>query len=144
MTTTRKTRAYLLGLALILAAAATRAQDVVIVANRGVSISQISSMQLRDIFTGVRSRLDDGSRAIPVLLKGGPAHEVFLRNHVGDNPEEFRTRWRKAVFTGQGSMPREFASESALLDYVAATPGAIGYVSRVSNPSDVKVLIVFH
>jgi hypothetical protein len=41
-------------------------------------------------------------------------------------------------------MPKEFASESDLLAYVAATRGAIGYVSRVSNDSDVKVLIVFH
>ena len=51
-------------------------------------------------------------------------------------------RWRKAVFTGQGAMLKELSSESALLDYVAATPGAIGYVSRVSSPDSVKVLTV--
>jgi hypothetical protein len=51
-----------------------------------------------------------------VTLKGGPVNEVFLHHHIRDNPEEFRTRWRKAVFTGQGSMPKEFGSEAALLD----------------------------
>jgi hypothetical protein len=122
--------------------AAANAQDVVVVANAGVSVSQIDSLQLREIFTGVRSRFKDGSRAIPVVLKGGPAHEVFLRHHVGQGPDEFRMLWRKAVFTGQGAMLKEFASESAMLDYVAATPGAIGYASRVTPRDSIKVLTV--
>jgi ABC-type phosphate transport system substrate-binding protein len=113
---------------------------VVIVANRSVAASQISEAQLREIFTGARSRSNDGTRTVPVLLRGGPAHEVFLHNYVRDNPEQFRTRWRKAVFTGQGSMPKEFGSEGELLDYVEATPGAIGYVSRINEKTSVKVL----
>jgi len=145
-------RTRFLGLNVILACALTQGQqgmlittneiDVLIVVNKGAAVSKISAAQLRDIFTGATSRLDDGTRAVPVLLKGGPAHEVFLRKHVGEQPEEFRTRWRKAVFTGQGSMPKEFDSEAALLEYVARTPGAIGYVSRVSGDGSVKVLAV--
>jgi ABC-type phosphate transport system substrate-binding protein len=132
----------IVGLGILLACVAARAQDVVIVVNRKATVSGISSAELRDIFTGVRTRLDDGTRAFPVVLRGGPVHEVFLHHHVGDSPEEFRTRWRKAVFTGQGSMPMEFTSEAALLKYVAATPGAIGYVSRVGGDDSVRVLAV--
>jgi hypothetical protein len=40
-------------------------------------------------------------------------------------------------------MPKEFASEAAVLDYVAVTPGAIGYVSRVKDPEAVKALTVY-
>jgi ABC-type phosphate transport system substrate-binding protein len=122
--------------------AALWAQDVTIIANKGVAASQITEAQLHDIFTGARSRFADGSRAIPVVLKGGPVHEVFLKNHVSDSPDEFRTRWRKMVFTGEGAMVKEFGSEAALLEYVAATPGAIGYVSRLPDGSAVKVLQV--
>jgi hypothetical protein len=39
-------------------------------------------------------------------------------------------------------MLKEFGTEAALLDYVAATPGAIGYVSRVPDSDSVKVLTV--
>jgi hypothetical protein len=153
MRTANKTRAYILGLSVMLSCIVARAQqaviigrdiDVLVVANKGVAVSAISPAELRDIFTGIRSRFDDGTRAIPVLLKGGAAHEVFLHKHVGEEPDEFRSRWRKAVFTGQGSMPKEFNSEGALLEYVAQTPGAIGYVSRVneSGSPHVKVLNV--
>ena len=136
------TRAYVAGLLVVSALAAAKAQDVVIVAYPGVPVSQITSSQLRDIFTGVRSRFGDGSRAIPVVLKGGPVHEVFLRRHVHQEPDEFRTLWRKAVFTGQGSMLKEFTSEAQLLDYVAVTPGAIGYASRVPRNDSIKILTV--
>src|SRR5580693_10021807 len=99
---------------------AARAQDVVLVANKGVQISEITNADLRAIFLGTKTRFSDGSHAVPVTLKGGPVHEVFLRNYVGEDPEEFRSQWRKVVFTGEGAMPKAFDSESALLDYVAA------------------------
>jgi hypothetical protein len=119
---------------------AARAQDVVLVANRGVQISKISDADLRAIFMGAKTRFADGSRAVPVTLKGGPAHEVFLRHHLGESPADFQAQWRKMVFTGQGAMPRAFESESALIEYVAATPGAVGYVSRISPEDPVKRL----
>jgi ABC-type phosphate transport system substrate-binding protein len=143
MTVPNKTQCFLLAAVLHFACAA-RAQDVVIVANRAVQESSITSADLRDLFTGVKTRFRDGSRAMPVVLKGGPAHEVFLRHHLGEGPDEFRAAWRKAVFTGQGSMLRAFDSEAALLQFVAATPGAIGYVSRVSTQDLVKTLIVIN
>jgi hypothetical protein len=39
-------------------------------------------------------------------------------------------------------MPREFTSEAALIQYVAATPGAVGYVSRVTSSDRVTALTV--
>src|SRR5215831_15612724 len=109
-------RTSLLAVAILLFSGVMRAQDVLIVVSKTSSVSELTEGQLREIFIGTRSHFNNGSRAIPVLLKGGPVHEVFLRRHVGDTPDEYRVRWRKAVFTGQGSMPKEFASEAAMLD----------------------------
>jgi len=142
MRTRTAVSALLLGFAVLMLCDLAAGQDVIIVVNKGSSISQITASQLREIFTGTRSRFSDGGRAIPVLLKGGPVHEVFLRHYVGDSPEEFRVRWRKAVFTGQGAMPKEFATESAMFEYIASTPGAIGYISRVIDPDAVKVIAI--
>jgi hypothetical protein len=135
-----KTRCLILLLGSLGAWSAARAQDVVLVANNGVQISEISEADLRAIFTGKKTRFADGSHAVPVTLKGGATHEVFLRNHLGEGPEEFRAQWRKLVFSGQGAMPISFSSESALIEYVAVTPGAVGYASRVSERDRVKSL----
>jgi|SRR5579864_2530140 ABC-type phosphate transport system substrate-binding protein len=133
---------YLLWLGLAFACPAVRAQDVVVVANEELQVSQITSAELREIFTGVRTRFHNGTRAVPVVLKGGPIHEVFLKNYMGESPDEFRTGWRKATFTGQGVMPKEFTSEAAMMEYVAATPGAVGYVSRITPNNHVTALTV--
>jgi ABC-type phosphate transport system substrate-binding protein len=133
---------FLSVLGILLIGRIAHAQEIMIVAYPKTAVSEISRDQLRDIFTGTRTRFGDGNRAVPVLLKGGPVHEVFLSRIVGDSPDEFRVRWRRAVFTGQGAMPKEFQSEAALLDYVATTPGAVGYVSRIADPNAVKVLTV--
>jgi len=119
---------------------AAGAQDVVLVANNGVQISEITNADLRAIFMGTKTRFADGSHAVPVTLKGGPVHEVFLKNHLGEGPEEFRSQWRKLVFTGEGAMPKAFDSESALIEYVSVTPGAVGYASRISSQDHVKHL----
>ena len=137
-----KTRWLILLLGLVGCWSAASAQDVVLVANKGVQISEIKNADLRAIFTGEKTRFADGSHAVPVTLKGGAVHEVFLTKHLGESPDEFRAQWRKAVFTGQGSMPKAFESESSLIEYVAITPGALGYVSRVSATDNVKLITV--
>ena len=129
-------------LGLVGCGSAARAQDVMLVANLDLHISQISVADVRAIFTGAKTRFADGSRAVPVTLKGGPAHEVFLKNYLNENSDEFRAQWRKEVFTGQGAMPKALDSEAALIDYVAITPGALGYVSRISRNDRVKTLTV--
>jgi len=114
-----------------------------LVANKGVQISVISPADLRAIFLGAKTRFVDGSHALPVVLRGGPVQEVFLKNYLGESPQEFRLRWQKAVFTGQGAMPKTCDSEAALIEYVAATPGAIGYVSRISPQDNLKTLVPY-
>ncbi len=121
---------------------AAYAQDVLVIANREISVSQLTAQQLRDIFTGTRSRFPDGTRAWPILLKGGAVHEVFVTKDLGQNTEGFRRGWKKAQFTGQGIMPKEFSSELEVVKYVAATRGAVGYVSHLLDDQAVKVLTV--
>jgi len=102
-------------LGLINCGTAAYSQDVLLVANPGVHISRISDEDARAIFLRAKTRLADGSHPVPVTLKGGPVHEIFLRNHVGESPDEFRAQ-RRAVFTGQGAIPHAFENEAALIE----------------------------
>jgi ABC-type phosphate transport system substrate-binding protein len=125
---------------LFLSCGVAKAQDVVVVANKSVKTSDVSKDDLRDVFSGDKTSLGDGSHAVPVTLKGGAAHEAFLKKFVGKNDGAFRAAWRSLVFTGQAAMPKTFDTEAALLDYVASTPGAIGYVGKAPEHDNVKVL----
>ncbi|MFZ0772208.1 MAG: hypothetical protein WCA49_24965 [Candidatus Sulfotelmatobacter sp.] len=126
----------------VLSCSLARAQDVVVIVNNQVKATAASKDDIRAVFTGDKTSLSDGSHVTPVTLKGGAAHEVFLKNYVEKSDAAFRTAWRSLVFTGQGSMPKTVDSEAAMLEYVAATPGAIGYVSKVTEHDKVKTLAV--
>jgi hypothetical protein len=128
-------------LSLLLGCSGVHAQEVVIVANKSVKAYEVSVAEIRDVFNGDKNSLSDGSHVVPVTLKGGPVHEAFLKKFLGKGDAAFRAGWRSLVFGGQGTMPKTFDSEAALIEYVAVTPGAIGYVGK--DPGDtVKKLSV--
>jgi TonB family protein len=58
------------------------------------------------------------------------------------NYEEIRIYYQGLVFTGKGSMPKQLSSDAEVVDYVAHTKGAIGYVSPTSSTDGVKSLVV--
>jgi hypothetical protein len=102
---------------LVLAFSVRAHAQIVIIANPGVSVSEASISELRDLFIGASSSLKGESHLTPVILKQGPVHEEFLAQYVGK-------------------------SDAAVVDYVAHHSGAIGYVAEKASHQGTKVLAV--
>jgi ABC-type phosphate transport system substrate-binding protein len=124
----------------ILAAGCAPAADFAVVANQSVKASAVSAEELRQVFLGSKSSLDDGSPVEPVLAQSGPTHEAFLKSCVGKSDAALRNHLKTLVFTGKGSMPKSFASDADIVSYVAKTKGAIGYVASSAAAVAVKKL----
>lgn len=132
---------FLFVLTIALCAGRAEAQ-VIVIANPGVKAADVSKSDLRDVFTGAATSLKDGSHVTPALLKGGAANDQFLSAYVGKSGTALLAGWRNLVFSGQASMPKTVDSEAAMVEFVAHTPGAIGYVSKAAPHDGVKVLEV--
>ena len=133
-------RALLLAITPLIALTALQAQ--VIIVNSAVKAKDISKADLQDIFTGASSSFSSGSPAVPVTLKSGSVHEEFLKQYIGKKDTLFRGDWRVLVFSGKATMPKAFAGEEEVIEYVASNPGAIGYVGTPPHNPQVKVLAV--
>jgi ABC-type phosphate transport system substrate-binding protein len=116
--------------------------QVLVIANSSVSATNVSRTQLRDVFTGATSSLAGGAQVTPVLLKQGWVHEEFLGLYIDKSDSGFRAGWRSILFSGQGAMPRTLDSEKAMVEYVAHTAGAIGYIGKAAPHEGVKILDV--
>ena len=116
--------------------------QVMVIANDGTKAVDVSRSDLRDLFTGSSSSLKDGSHATVVILRPGPASDEFLSLYVGKSDAAFRAGWRSLLFSGQGVMPKIMESEAAMVEYVARTPGAIGYIAKATPHDGVKTLTV--
>ena len=113
-----------------------------IVANPSVQASEVSRDDLNRIFLMTKSSLGATTHVEPVLEKGGPAHDVFLRTYIGRTDSALMTYYRSLVFTGKASIPKSFASDSDVISYVAKTKGAIGYVTSEAKAPGLKTLDV--
>jgi hypothetical protein len=124
-----------LGLA---AASPASAADFKVVANPSVKASDISIDELKAVFLATRTSLE-GTAVEPVLAKTGAAHEAFLKD-LGKTDSALSTYYRSLVFTGKASMPKLCGSDAEVIEYVAKTKGAIGYVSAEAKAPGTKTL----
>lgn len=119
---------------------AAHAGEIKVIANASVNANAISQEELRNVFLENTTSLSDGSPVQPVLMKGGSAHEAFLKTYVGKSDSVLQTYYRSLIFTGKGSMPKVLNSDAEVVSYVAKTKGAIGYVGAATDTGGTKVL----
>ena len=118
-----------------------RASDVKVIANSSVTATSVSAGDVKDVFLLDKDSLG-GSHVEPVLAKGGPTHEAFLKDYLGKNDGALQAFYRSLVFTGKASMPKSLGSDGEVVAYVAKTKGAVGYVSSGASTEGVKTLVV--
>ncbi len=122
---------------------AALAADIVVVANPKVADSSLSDEQIKGIFLGQMKAWPSGVKAEVVILKEtSDLHEDFLNKHIGRSAAQFNNTWKQLVFTGKGRMPKEFATEGKLSEYVSATEGAVGYISSGTAKGSAKAISI--
>jgi TonB family protein len=126
----------------LLASPHAGATDVKVIANSSIKTDAISFGEIKRIFLLEANSLDDGTHVEPVLRRSGQPHEVFLREFLGTDDSTLRTYYGTLVFTGKAAMPKELGSDAEIVNYIARTKGAIGYVSNETSTAGVKTLAI--
>ncbi|MCP4348533.1 MAG: hypothetical protein GY795_23875 [Desulfobacterales bacterium] len=116
--------------------------DVIIICNKNVCDETLSRKDIKNIFLGRKTEWSNKQKIIFVTLKNKEVHKVFLKEYVGKTPFQYTNYWKKQLFTGKGKPPKSFNTEESLMDYIANTDGAIGYLSSAPEKSKVKIISV--
>lgn len=94
------------------------------------------------MWLGKKKTWANGTKVSLAVHKKNPAFDTWLKGNVGKSGSQFKSYWKKMVFTGKGAMPADFASDAEILAHVAATPGAIGVIIEGDGGDGVKVIAV--
>lgn len=78
-------------------------------------------------------------RPIDLTLKHG-VREQFTKDVIRKSVAQLRTYWTQQVFSGKGAPPPEVDSAAAVVDYVLANPGAVGYVPANADTGKARVI----
>ena len=113
-------------------------QQVVIIANSSVPVDSLSHNGLREVFLGRETIWNNELMVKVVIQKESSAHTFFTRKLMHKSPDQFYRYWREQLYLGHSSLPASFNNEKDLIEYVARTPGAIGYVSTAPESNQIK------
>ncbi|MBZ0094277.1 MAG: hypothetical protein K8H75_02710 [Sulfuricella sp.] len=132
----------LIAFLLILLPAAESMADVVVVANPRSGIDRLSRDEVINIFLGRFRQLPSGLSVQPVDLPATQSEKAtFYLRLVNKDLAEINAYWSRLVFSGRTEPPVQAKSTEDLIEFIAKTPGAIGYMER--SKVDGRVKLVF-
>ena len=127
---------------LILILSSSAMDEPTVIVNESVSVDTLSMDDVKQIFMGKKRSWENGDIIVAAVLESGETHENFLKKFIQKSRMQFRTYWKKLVFTGKAQALNEFDSDNDLVTFVANTKGAIGYIDSASPHKGVKVVAI--
>jgi hypothetical protein len=109
-----------------------------IVVNQTVPSKQYTLVDARAIFM-MRQRFWPNGEQIKVFTLSDTdlLHKDFVKNNLDMFPHQLRRVWDRMLFSGTGATPVQLDSEQEMIDKIANTPYAIGYLN--SRPDNEKI-----
>jgi len=137
-------RIWLLFFGIFLCFVQTALADIYIIANADVPVGSLTPEEVKNIFIGQKKIWGNDLRVQVTLLKDYKPFDEFSKNYIGKSPNQFENWWKNMVFTGKGTMPKVFDNEADVLNFIAKTPGAIGYIATKpeAEVSIIKVMVI--
>lgn len=116
--------------------------QVAVIAHPSVPIEKISKSDLFDIYIG-ETRFWDNDKTITVFdLRQNSDTTKSFYNYLGKSPSRMKSIWMVNLLSGEGDPPESVETEENMLESIANTPGAIGFISQGKVDNLVKVLQV--
>lgn len=130
---------YILFIIFVFCFASFSFAQVSVIVNKSVS-DKVDKGKLKNIYTLKTQKWTDGTKIIVFDSKeSGTSEKVY--KEIGKSGSQLNKEWLRAQLTGEGKAPKKLKSDKEILEKVASTPGAIGYVSSSSVTDDVKVVL---
>lgn len=113
-------------------------EAAVTVVNKSVPEASYSAEDVRAIFT-MHKRYWPNQHQIKVyiLSDNHPTHKDFVKNTLNMFSHQIRRVWDRMTYSGTGTAPVEVDSELRMIEKIAGTPDAIGYLT--SNPDNENI-----
>jgi ABC-type phosphate transport system substrate-binding protein len=138
----RRIAAMLLVL-ILLGSRAAWAADYQVIVNPANPTDSLSRDQLGKMFLKKIVKWDTGAAIVPVdQVPNSPARAAFSKAGHGKPASAIVSYWQQQIFAGRAVPPAEKAGDAAVIAFVKANQGAIGYVSAGTSTDGVKVLSV--
>ena len=121
-------RSFLIGSILVsVSPVAANPQRLIVIANPGTPA--LNEQVLQRVYLGKTMEID-GSPIVPVNMTGDSSQrQAFMELVMKQGNEKYSSYWTVRHYIGKGTAPREFSTINEVIEFIKATPGAVGYVT---------------
>lgn len=133
-------RAVLFSIILLVVSAPPAWAQIAIIAHPSVEAADVEAADIDAMYSLDETQWSDGSPITLFDLKDNGVTKKTFFKYIGRNPAELRRIWLRFKLSGEGQPPETLATESEVVERVADTPGAIGYVNAEAVTESVQVL----
>lgn len=116
--------------------------DIAVIINPS-NANVVDTDTIKKIYLGKSKSFSNGDAVKPVNQDGTNVADEFNDKVIGKSSSQLNAYWSKLIFTGKGTPPEKLASDQAVIDFVAANNGAIGYIDSAKVSDKVKVIATF-
>jgi ABC-type phosphate transport system substrate-binding protein len=138
----KKLTVCILAILAIAVTAPASSGDVAVIAHPSVPVRQISRGELLDLYSGDVKEWGNGAPIVVLDLKPKSGIKDAFYGYLGKSSSRMKSIWMKNLLSGEGQPPEAQASETEILEKVASTPGAIGYIDRSLVTDAVVELVI--
>ncbi len=121
----------------------TKVNSVEVIVNASVNVDTLTQSQLRRIYSMRQLHWFDEQKIIVFVLPSShPLHQRFSKEKLGVFSYKLDRIWNKLIYSGLGTAPIVVSTQEALIDAVANTDGAIGYIEEENQRKEAYVVKV--
>ncbi|MFI3245031.1 MAG: phosphate ABC transporter substrate-binding protein [Ferrimonas sp.] len=128
-------------LALLSVLTTTSALASVVVIGHPAGVDNLNAEMLERLYMGKTAQVNGATMKLFELKEGASERAAFHRSTTGRNDAQLQSNWSRLVFTGKAEAPTIKNDDAAMIDAIASTPNAIGYVNESAVTPAVKVLL---
>jgi hypothetical protein len=113
-------------------------ENIYVIGNSSVK-SSLSQTELHDILYSDKREWSEGKPiVIAVMDSQHPTFKLFAQDLYKLPSNQVSRIWLKAIMQKKAEVPVDFTSEEELLEFVIQTSGSIGFISKKTEPLNVK------
>ena len=116
---------------------------ITVIGHASVDRNELQLKEVRAIFTMKKRLWSDGQRVqVYVLSQDQKTHKAFCKQVLGIFPRQLDAIWQRLVYSGTGQAPTALSSKEEMIQTIANTPGAIGYIQQDYDHENIKAIRV--
>jgi len=116
--------------------------DIIFIGNPSITTKSLTRDDIFEIFTGKKIKWDDNKEIKFVIMKNAAFHKEFTRKYAKRSTTQFDRYWRMMLFSGEGSMLKNFSTVKKMIKYVSTHEGTIGYLSSKTDVKKENVIVI--